>query len=96
MKEFVIIEINPINSEHLSGCLQSPFRNPLSLFIPTVEKPLKHYNDTSELPFITEHPFSVILSGRQAKIPWIVGFNSEEGLATTGGLFPSHHLANPA
>lgn len=61
------------------------FRNPLSLFIPTVEKPLKFFNDTSETPFLTDHPFTVMLMGRQASIPWILGFNAQEGLKTTGG-----------
>ncbi|ODN06567.1 Venom carboxylesterase-6 [Orchesella cincta] len=62
----------------------SPLIDPLSMFIPTIEKPLKHYNDTSELPFLTEHPFSLLLANKQAKIPMIVGFNEQEGLVTTG------------
>ena len=36
-------------------------------------------NDT----FLTEHPFSVLLSGKQRRIPWIVGFNADEGLHVT-------------
>jgi carboxylesterase type B len=56
---------------------------PLAFFGPVVESiPM----DPKESSFLTEHPYSIISSGRQHAIPWITGINAQEGLITTGGI----------
>ena len=57
---------------------KDPLRHPLSTFLPSVEVG-GGTNDT----FLSEHPFSVLVSGKQRRIPWIVGFNADEGLHVT-------------
>lgn len=38
-----------------------------------------------ENAFITEHPTVIIKSGKCAKVPWITGMNTEEGVLRAAG-----------
>jgi len=58
-------------------------RDPLAFFGPVVEVST---HTPTDVEFLTEHPYSIISTGRQRKVPWITGINVQEGLITTGGM----------
>jgi len=65
------------------GFSQGLAPDPLTFFGPVVEAS----SETSrESTFLSEHPYSIISSGRQHPIPWIIGISAQEGLVKTGGI----------
>ncbi|ODN04518.1 Venom carboxylesterase-6 [Orchesella cincta] len=61
-----------------------PLKDPLRLYSPSIE-----LNETSSEPFLTRHPYEILAEGSQKNVPWMVGFNSAEGLIVTLGIYES-------
>ncbi|CAH0557951.1 unnamed protein product [Brassicogethes aeneus] len=59
--------------------------DPMIPFKPTVE----HKHDGA---FLSEHPIETMKKGQQAKVPIIVGLNTEDGALRGAGIFGNPHL----
>lgn len=66
-------------------------RDPLSFFGPVIEAPSEGTNSA----VISEHPYSIISSGRQNRVPWMTGLNADEGVIKTGGSDDYAMLISP-
>jgi carboxylesterase type B len=52
-------------------------------FVPSIEKVLQRTNDTDpehDLPFLTEHPLTLLKEGRFNRVPILMGFNANEAM----------------
>lgn len=65
--------------------LQNLLRDPLSYFGPVIEQ--SSPANPRQLAVLSEHPYSIISTGRQAKIPWMTGVDADAGLIVSGGMF---------
>ncbi len=62
--------------------VSDPLRQLIDVFVPTVE-----HNIEDGKTFLAEHPMEVLKKGLINKVPSIIGFNSDEGLLNSAGLF---------
>ncbi|XP_071450100.1 juvenile hormone esterase-like [Hetaerina americana] len=62
--------------------------DPLLVFSPTIEK-----KGNDELPFITEHPYQLMKSGKFNPVNWIAGLTSEDGAMRTAAILSNEKKA---
>lgn len=72
-----------VDSSSKTLTLEDARKNVGLAFVPSIERVLEMTNDSHpeyDLPFLTEHPLTLIKEGRFNKVPLLLGFNAHEAM----------------